>query len=196
MTGSIRLARFMAFIAVSGALIGFGAWAGTVSGYETPDASLRADAIIILTGDDGRLTTGSQLLVEGLAPRLLISGVHQSVTRTDLQRISGLTDAAFNCCVELDRRATDTLGNAVETARWAQDNGYQRLIIVTSDYHLPRSLLHMEAAMPGIDLIAYPVHTAPPWRNAGAARVWVQEYAKFATVWMRSTLTASAGTTA
>jgi uncharacterized SAM-binding protein YcdF (DUF218 family) len=189
MTGSYRLARLTAFTVVVATLIGFGAWSGAVSGYDTPNDQIRADAIVILTGDEGRLTTGSQLLTEGVAPRLLISGVHQSVTNSDIQRFSGLTDAAFNCCVELDRRAADTAGNAAETAQWAEDNGHQRLIIVTSDYHLPRSLLFMEAAMPGVELIPYPVRTAPPWHDAGAARLWVQEYAKFATVWLGFKLT-------
>ena len=66
-----------------------------------------------------------------------------------------------------------------------QANGYESLIIVTSDYHLPRSLLEMKALMPGVELIPYPVRTSPPWRNPRAARLWLQEYAKFAAVSVR-----------
>lgn len=184
MKGSYRLARLTAFLLLVSALIGFGAWSGTVSGYDTPPAPVRADAIVILTGDDGRLAAGGQLLRDGAAPHLLISGVHPSVTNGDIRRHTGLSDAEFDCCVSLGRQATDTVGNAQETAAWVQSNGYQRLIIVTSDYHLPRSLLVMENAMPDAELIAYPVRTVPPWRDAGVSRLWIEEYAKFATVWL------------
>ena len=70
-----------------------------------------------------------------------------------------------------------------------RENGYRSLIIVTSDYHLPRSLLEMRALMPGVELIAYPVRTTPPWRDFGASRLWLQEYAKFTAVWLRQTVT-------
>lgn len=68
--------RLVAFIVLVLALIGFGSWAGTVSGYDTPDSSQQADAIVILTGDEGRLSAGGQILQQGQAPRILISGVH------------------------------------------------------------------------------------------------------------------------
>lgn len=180
--------RALAFLILAASVIGFGAYAGTVSGYDLPDATHSADGIVVLTGDQGRLTAGVQLLQGGRSAHLLISGVHPSVTTEELRAHTNLTDAQFSCCVELGRQATDTVGNARETAQWVRTNGYQRLIIVTSDYHLPRSLIEMHMAMPGVELIPYPVHTQPPWRNPRAARLWVQEYAKYATVWIGRTL--------
>ncbi|MDG1419015.1 MAG: YdcF family protein [Maricaulis sp.] len=176
--------RAFSFVFVMGGLIGFGAFSGLVSGFDTPDASLRADAIVVLTGDTGRLATGGELFRSGTSPQLLISGVHASVTAQDIQEQTGVSDRQFNCCVELGREAADTAGNALETAEWVNANGYQSLIIVTSDYHLPRSMLEMGALMPELELIAVPVRTNPPWRDLGTARLWLQEYAKFAAVWM------------
>jgi len=178
------LIRAFAFLIVTGSVIGFGAFSGLVSGYDTPDPQLRADAIIILTGDTGRLAAGENLLQHGQAPQLLISGVHPSVTTADIRAQTNFSDAQFNCCVALGHEAEDTAGNARETANWVHENGYQSLIIVTSDYHLPRSLLEMKAVMPNLEFIPYPVRTQPPWRNLAVARLWLQEYAKYATVWL------------
>lgn len=185
---TIRILQAVAFFAVVGGMIGFASFAGRVSNLDPPQAPLSADAIVVLTGDSGRLRAGSELLRSGSAPRLLISGVHDSVSNADILRQTTLEPAAFDCCVTLDRRADDTVGNARETANWARSNSYNRLIIVTSDYHLPRSLLEMKRAMPNVDLIAYPVPTSPPWETPATTRLWVQEYAKFATVWMGSAL--------
>ena len=179
--GFIRLSAFSVIVL---ALLGFGAYAGRVAGYGQPDSTLRADAIVVLTGDAGRLAEGGDLLREGFAAHLLISGVHPSVTTEDIQRHTGLDDALYDCCVVLGLEAADTAGNAEETADWASANGYRHLIIVTSDYHLPRSLLEMEAAMPGMTLTAYPVLTQPPWRDPSTARLWLREYAKYSTVWL------------
>lgn len=184
----MRLLQALAFLAVVSALIGFGSFAGRVSGMNAPESQLSADAIIVLTGDAGRLQAGARLLRSDAAPRMLISGVHSTVSDSDILTQSNLDQAQLDCCVTLDRQAHDTVGNARETARWANSNSYNRLIIVTSDYHLPRSLLEMKRAMPNTELIAYPVRTSPPWETPSTARLWIQEYAKYATVWMGSAL--------
>ena len=181
-TGS--LLRAIAFLLVVAAIIGFGNYAGTVTGYKLPPADNRSDAIIVLTGDAGRLAAGTELLRAGQAPHLLISGVNPSTTPGDIQRSTGLSDAELACCVTLGRDATDTVGNAREASELVRANGYRRLIIVTSDYHLPRSLLEMKMLMPGVELTPYPVRTTPPWRDLGAGRLWLQEYAKYTAVWL------------
>ncbi|WP_300540632.1 YdcF family protein [Maricaulis sp.] len=177
--------RALAFLFVAILIGGFMSYAIRVARYDPPPVSQRADAIIVLTGDTGRLATGGQLLRDGRSPQLLISGVHPSATVDDIKRHTGLTDAEFSCCVVLGREATDTIGNAREAGMLVRENGYRSLIIVTSDYHLPRSLLEMRTLMPGVELIPYPVRTPPPWHNARAARLWLQEYAKYTAVWVR-----------
>ena len=181
--------RTLAFLLVAGLAIGFLVFAGRIATYATPDTGRQADAIVVLTGDAGRTTAGIDLLREGRAPQLLISGVDAAATPADIQRHSGLSDDELDGCVILGRDATDTIGNAREAGALVRENGYRSLIIVTSDYHLPRSLLEMRALMPGVELIAYPVRTTPPWRDFGASRLWLQEYAKFTAVWLRQTVT-------
>ena len=125
------------------------------------DPEVTADAVVSLTGGSGRrISTGVELVARGQGARLLISGVHPDVGMAELSQISGGPPEIWDCCVDIGHRATTTLGNADETAAWAYEHGYRRLIIVTSDYHMPRSLLVLGKAMEDIELIPYPVRTA------------------------------------
>ncbi|WP_319532503.1 YdcF family protein [uncultured Cohaesibacter sp.] len=112
---------------------------------KTPDA---ADAIVVVTGGAGRLERAVSLLNQGLGKKLLISGVHPGYTNKILQKRYKLTASQINCCVELDSQALNTVANATQTALWAHNNDYQSLIIVTSAYHMPRTMLEMYRAAP------------------------------------------------
>jgi uncharacterized SAM-binding protein YcdF (DUF218 family) len=144
----------------------------------------KADGIVVLTGGDLRLETGAKLMSEGRAKRLLISGVNRKVTREEMQRLLGLDTKTFNCCVDLGYEALDTVGNADETRTWAMNNGYTKLIIVTSRYHMPRSLAELALVMPRVTLIPYAVtprrfpETAW-WLHTTTTRVLISEYLKF-----------------
>jgi uncharacterized SAM-binding protein YcdF (DUF218 family) len=121
--------------AAAAALVGFAAgfvmFARTVAGYVPGPAPQRADAIVVLTGGERRLMAGARLLAEGRGARLLISGVNPQTSRTDLKRLSGLSEQLFAARVDVDY-AAHTPGNAEETRNWAKTKGYRRLIIVTS----------------------------------------------------------------
>jgi uncharacterized SAM-binding protein YcdF (DUF218 family) len=101
-----------------------------------------------------------------------------------MQHLLGLDTKMFNCCVDLGYEALDTVGNADETRTWARNNNYTRLIIVTSRYHMPRSLAELALAMPHVTLIPYTVtprrfpETAW-WLHASTTRVLISEYLKF-----------------
>ncbi|MFN0218313.1 MAG: YdcF family protein [Hyphomicrobium sp.] len=144
----------------------------------------KADGIVVLTGGDSRIVAGAKLLADGRAKRLLISGVNRQVRREDVARISGLDRAKFACCVDLGYEALDTFGNADEARSWARANGYSRLIIVTSSYHMPRSLAELALAMPDVELFAHAV--TPPsfpesgwWLHVRTTRVLLSEYLKY-----------------
>lgn len=146
----------------------------------------QADAIVALTGGSlQRLSTGVRLLEQHKGERLLISGVNRVVTDDELLHDAlGVDQALASCCIDLGRGADDTLGNASETAAWARAHRYRRLILVTDDYHMPRSRLELSLAMPEAQIAPYPVRTrwTDPalWRNdlAAAARIG-GEYTKY-----------------
>jgi uncharacterized SAM-binding protein YcdF (DUF218 family) len=144
----------------------------------------KADGIVVLTGGDNRIEAGAKLMSEGRARRMLISGVNRKVSREEMQRLLGIDNQLFNCCVDLGYEALDTVGNADETRTWAKSNGYTRLIIVTSRYHMPRSLAELALAMPGVTLLPYAVTPrrfpeAAWWLHPSTTRVLLSEYLKF-----------------
>jgi len=144
----------------------------------------RADGIVVLTGGEHRLSEAARLLSEGLGRRLLISGANPMATAEDLHRNSGLSAALFRLSVDIGYSAHDTVGNADETRAWAHEHGFQRLIIVTSSYHMPRTLAELGRAMPCAKLIPYPVissnfRTERWWTHGATARLLFSEYVKF-----------------
>jgi uncharacterized SAM-binding protein YcdF (DUF218 family) len=92
----------------------------------------------------------------------------------------------YDCCVDLGFTAADTVGNARETAQWAKTMRYRSLIIVTTDYHMPRAMLELRAVLrpAGVTLQTYAVPTEALkgrhwWRSPGAGRLMVVEYSKY-----------------
>lgn len=142
-----------------------------------------ADGIVALTGGEARIDEAVKLLSEGAAERLFISGVNERTTRMALQRKTPGFDKLFDCCIDLGRTARDTIGNAKETREWIEGRGFRSIIIVTSSYHMPRSLIELRRAMPDVELIAYPVvssgfHIERWWSHPQSARLLVSEYVK------------------
>lgn len=144
--------------------------------------TVHADAVVALTGGGDRLDTAVALFERGVGRRLLITGVHAFMTKALLKPLLH-GGRRFDCCVDLGFAAMNTHGNAMETAHWARAHGYRSLVVVTANYHMPRSLEEFSAAMPHIKLIPYPVpeiRTARRWwLDPGAIRALQYEYAKF-----------------
>lgn len=148
-----------------------------------PTARPRADGIVTLTGGDERLDTAVALLESGVGKRLLISGVSQAATKADVGRLSN-GGPRFQCCADLGYAAEDTHGNAQEALQWARDNHFKSLIIVTSRYHMPRTLREFSTIMPDIALVPYPVDQAGIdlsgwWEHPRTVKLLHREYVKF-----------------
>lgn len=135
-------------------------WARLPSPYFAE--TLKADAIVVLTGGPERLEAGLSLLAQKRAAKMLVSGVHKDVRPSELSTLTGAEQALFDCCITLDYTASNTLGNAIETAKWASVNTVKSLVLVTADYHIQRSVLLFRKSMPSIVIIAYPVKTKLP----------------------------------
>jgi len=150
-----------------------------------------ADGVVALTGaSTARLTAAVHLLEIGKAERALISGVNVKASRADIRGVTKATRRYYDCCVDLGFAALDTVGNARETAAWARRNDYHSLIVVTSDFHIPRAMLELHSAMPGVRLIPYPVKSEEVdagrwWRNSESARRVVVEYCKYLAILAR-----------
>jgi len=169
-------------------LVGLFVFAGRVQDLTPAPDPQRADAIVALTGPSAeRVNKAIRLLEQDKGDRLLISGVNRDVRRQELRALTPGSSKLFNCCVDLGFEAEDTVGNASEIAEWARGKNYRTLIVVTSDYHMPRSLLEIRSALPGVILTPYAVKTpslteADWWRSNVTARRMTLEYMKYLAV--------------
>lgn len=179
-----NMARLGAFIVVLTFLVGFALFIR--QGTSTSDlVDLQAEGVVVLTGGEGRVVTAVDILSQGRAERLLISGANPEVGLDAVREAAGATSALFACCVDIGDDATDTIGNANETSQWVRRHGFETLIVVTSDYHMPRAMLEMKAALPETKLIAWTVEGPEPWSDLRSARRWTLEYMKYAAVYAR-----------
>lgn len=153
----------------------------------------RTDAIVVLTGGSQRLETALQLLADGRARELFVSGVHRDVDVAEILRNAGRDPGRLDCCIALDHNADDTIGNARETANWLAGREIASIRLVTAAYHMPRSLLEFEAALPGLTIVPHPVF--PPhvkrarwYAYPGTAALFASEYSKYLAARARLTL--------
>ena len=137
--------------------------------------------IVIATGSEGRLDAGLTLMLEDIAERLLISGTGAGVKKPDILRVVNPSKRfdetrlkqVIDCCVDLDPAASNTWGNAIQSEQWAERRQLDQIILVTSDFHMPRAIKMFRAAMPNRKIIAHRVET--PWlvpNQYGALKWW------------------------
>lgn len=187
----LRAVTTLIALCIAAFLAGFAVFADHVARLEPPAELNPADGIVVLTGGQSRIDAGLDLLKAGKGKRLLISGVNPVARLDDLRLATGGDRALFNCCIDIDRVALNTVGNAEESAKWVNANTYGSIIVVTNNYHMPRSLLEMRRILPGAALQPYPVVNTPltsgTWMtDPDALRVLVTEYAKYVAALTRS----------
>ncbi len=179
----VKCAFLAAAAAAAFLAAGFLGFVAGIARTEAPPAA-RADAIVALTGGAERIDNAIDLLEEGYGRRLLISGVNERTSRGSIARLNPGQRRLVECCVDLDYRARNTIGNAIETRRWLHEHGFRSLIVETSSYHMPRTLLELDNALPGLRKVPYAVVSdgGDPkgwWRNPAVARLLATEYVKY-----------------
>ena len=206
--GGVRLIFDACLFALVLLIIGFIVFANGVD-REHSEPQRSADGIAVLTGGMSRIDEAMKLLAEGKAKRVLITGVNRTTTTEELKELASQGDQYFTCCVDIDKEARNTIDNATETSEWVALNRYGSIIVVTSNYHMPRALAELGRAMPGVALIPYSVvdnnvHLEHWWVYPGTAKLLISEYLKYlpavarqgATNLMRRALTGAGTVTA
>jgi uncharacterized SAM-binding protein YcdF (DUF218 family) len=147
----------------------------------------KSEAIIVLTGGNGRINAGLNLLADKVAPKLFISGVHKGASKDDIFASWKTPKNSKPCCVELGYKATDTASNAIEVREWVTKNKIKELILVTSRYHMPRAYLEISKSLPPTTkIVQYSTDTSD--FQAWKGRFWsltFSEYNKTLIQWLR-----------
>lgn len=165
-------------------LAGFFVFMGMVLLAAAPNPLPPADGIVALTGGDDRVAAGLALLAAHDAPLLLISGAGRGTYLGDFTADDASAATRYARAITLGHMADTTRGNAMEAAAWARVHHMASLIIVTADYHMPRAMLEMRAALPGMALIPVPVDP-PAMRklfSVNTLRILAVEYCKYLAV--------------
>ena len=141
-----------------------------------------ADAIVVLTGGQQRIPEGINLMQQKKSDWMLISGVHE---KTKIDEITNhLNSENITKNITLGRFAQTTKGNAIETKEWVAKNNVNSIILVTANYHMPRTISIFKREMPTLNIQPYPVF--PPdfqketwYKNWNSAKLITAEYVKF-----------------
>lgn len=175
--------------------IGFLTYAAITLVWTKSDDSLESyDAIIVLTGAQGRIEKGFDLLLQDKAPRLLISGVLKPYRLRDIVEARDIPKADHakifrHCCVDLDYVATTTAENATESTQWVKQKGLKSILLVTSASHMPRAYLQFSRALPhDVSMTAYPVRIQGRYSLVMTRDFWsytAREYFKYLGSWLR-----------
>ena len=170
------------------------AWSGGLLWFasQIPNAAVDdpdGDAIVVLTGGPGRVEYGLQLLASGNGKALFVSGAGQNVTINDIARQAPAParDAIHKMArqtIFLGNEAENTIGNAEETKRWLQDKNYNTVVLVTSAYHMPRSVSEFREALPDTTIVPAPVFSGDfkpqQWlTDRESRRLMLSEYHKY-----------------
>ena len=198
-------ARWIGFLSMAagtvGALLLGGGFFWFAMQIQTDEVTLdrNADGIVVLTGGPSRIPDAIELLAAERGKRLLITGVHRETRAREIAQLTPLYSKFFTCCVDLDRSALNTFGNAIETRRWAREHNFNSLIVVTSNWHMPRAMAELTHQLPDVTLITYPVisekvKNEPWWQNTDTARLLLSEYLKYLFAQVRMRLDPDTGT--
>jgi uncharacterized SAM-binding protein YcdF (DUF218 family) len=181
--GGVRLIFDACLFALVLLIIGFIVFANGIERVQQ-EPQRGADGITVLTGGVARIDRAMKLLAAGKAKRVLITGVNRTTTTEELKQLASQGDQYFTCCVDIDKDARNTIDNATETSEWVALNRYGSIIVVTSNYHMPRALAELGRVMPGVTLIPYAVidnnvHLDPWWSYPGTTKLLLSEYLKY-----------------
>jgi len=124
----------------------------------------KSDAVIVLTGGEGRIDRALEALDKGWARQMLVAGVDPEVRRREFAAEYEVSAARMACCVTLERESVDTRSNALEAARWIAAEKARSVRLVTSDWHMRRAAWELEQTAPGTLIVRDAVPTRPKLR--------------------------------
>jgi len=164
------LRRLLSLVLVAWAL-GFLAFAVTLPRAAQDEAS---EAVIVLTGGEGRIARGITVLQKGWVRRMLVSGVDPEVKRQEFVAEYRVDPGLMDCCITLGYDSIDTRSNAREAAAYVSARHLHKIRLVTSDWHMRRAAWELRRTLPQDVVI---IEDAVP--SHPSLRILISEYSKF-----------------
>ncbi|MBP3546127.1 MAG: YdcF family protein [Alphaproteobacteria bacterium] len=169
---------------------GFVAFNHRINDFEIDDTQ-KADAIVVLTGGRNRLKEAVKLLNNKKADKMFVSGVFKDTSLKALQKRKDV-EIINSENITLDKKSTNTVENAIEASSWVKDNKIKSIYLVTSNYHMPRSMAEFNYRNPKLEIISYPVYSDKVskewWKSWRTFTLLAGEYNKFLYVLLSNSL--------
>lgn len=137
-----------------------------------PPKNQNCEFATVLTGANNRIPYALDLSLKYQVKNLFISGVNQ---KTSLKEIINI-DEVKDINIFLGRKASNTYENAFEILEWLQTNNTKKVLLITSDYHIIRSLMTLKKyCYDGLQI--FPI-AVPSKRNAEFVKHCFKEFFK------------------
>lgn len=156
-----------------------------------PDDGSKTEAIIALTGGRNRIGEAISLLNQGMGDKLFISGVQKNISIKELEKRKDL-NFINNDKIFIGKESSNTVENAIETHNWLKQNNIKSIRLVTSNYHIPRSLEEFYSQDASLNIVIHPVFSENVkkswWKSWGSFYLISLEYNKFLYVYFAKRL--------
>lgn len=113
-----------------------------------PAGADKTDVVVVPTGGEGRIARGIDVLRQGRAKRMLVSGVDPEVKPGEFAALYKVEPRLMACCVTLGFESVDTRSNADEIARWLAASKARSARLVTTDWHMRRTAFELGRVAP------------------------------------------------
>jgi len=131
-----------------------------------------ADAIFVLTGGEGRIQEGFRAWSGGMARELYILGAGRTVPVARIVPEGFRIPAEDLSRVHVEGWSGNTLENAFSAKSAVGEGKFSSVILVTSDYHIPRANLAFRKVLPPD--VALSAIRVPPEGGPGASWRWAR----------------------
>ena len=111
------------------------------------DSPAHADVIVVFGGSSSRIKYAFDLAKQGAAKTLIVSPASPRVLAIYKKRYS----APENITYLLEEKAQTTFSNALYSSKLIREHHLSSVLLVTSDYHMPRSFLLLKLLSVGAD---------------------------------------------
>jgi len=122
-----------------------------------------ADEMVVLTGGRNRMEAAFSLSKIYRPKNMFISGVSKKATLEDIKFLAA-EPISPEINVILGKKATNTRENALEVDNWVKQNNISRILLVTSDYHMKRSIQELKDVNPQLTVVPCPIKSDFDWR--------------------------------
>jgi uncharacterized SAM-binding protein YcdF (DUF218 family) len=150
--------------------------------FSVRQRDVRTDAVVVLAGGKGRIEEGVRLYREGKGERLFLIGVDPSVRKSDL--FVEKPGQRGGDQVYLEKVSRNTLENAILARQMLITYNVRSMLLITSRYHMKRSLLLFRQVFPkDVAIYPYPVTVGSSadgwWSHGGSIRLLFSEFYKY-----------------